>query len=271
MTEVTDPPPFLVDRTDGVLTLTFNRPEHGNAMPPASTPDLIALLEDAQNDPAIRALVVCGKGKHFTTGGDLAVFAKGVAEGPAALQADFTIRMASVKRLVQALLAFDRPVVAAVKGGVAGAGLLFSLAADIVIGDDTAFFLFAHQRMGLNPDAGVSWLLPRVIGVRPAKMLTLTAARVEAEEAQRLGLLSRIVAADMLDEEVGKLARRLARAPQHATRTAKRLLDQAAMTTLSDQLDAENAGVIQAVGDPDFAEGVTSFIEKRPPSFPSVR
>lgn len=264
-------PAYLVERLDGVLTFTLNRPEQGNAVPPSAAPGMAALFEDAQQDASIRCILIQGAGKHFTTGGDVAGFARGVAEGPAKLQADFTVRMANVKRLVLALVRFDRPIVAAVKGAVVGAGLFYSLAADIVLGDDTAFFLFGHQRMGLSPDTGVSWLLPRITGVRPAKELLLSAARVEAQDAKALGLLSRIVAPGKLEEAAMELAKRLARAPQYATRMAKRLVNQAGSTSLEDHLDAEGEAIITSVGDPDFAEGVGAFMEKRPARFPSAQ
>jgi len=265
------PKPYLVEKAGGVLTLTLNRPEQGNSLPPSAVPGLVTVFNEAQADGCIRCILIRGEGKHFSTGGDIAGFARGVSEGVTALQADFKIRLGNVKNLVTAMLAFDRPIVAAVRGGVAGAGLLYSLAADLVIADETAFFLFAHQRMGLSPDAGVTWLLPRIVGLRTAKMMILTAAKVEAVEALRVGLVSRIVALDQLDQEAHAAATRFAKGPQHAIRTAKWLLDGALTTELSAQLDAEATGVVDSVGDPDFAEGVRSFIEKRPVRFPSAR
>ncbi len=263
--------PFLTDLNDGVLTLSFNRPHQGNSVPPESVPEMIGIFERAQNNPKVRCLVIRGEGKHFALGADINRFALGVAEGVDALQADFRTRMANAERLVRALAMFDRPIIAEVRGGVAGAGLLYPLVADFVIADTSCFFLFAHQRMALSPDGGVSWLLPRAVGVVRAKELLLSAARVEAEEALKLGLVSRLFEVEALSEEVGKLAGRMASAPQFAVRTAKRLVDAASSASLEDHLRAEGEGIVTAVGDPDFAEAVTSFVEKRKPDFPSTR
>ena len=206
----------------------------------------------------------------FSAGGDLVGFAHSIEQEPEARQADFARRLAVVGELVQAVVAFDRPDVAAIRGAAAGLGLLYPVAADVAIGDESAAFVFAHQRVGLSPDGGVTALLPQVVGERMARTLLLTAARLDAAEAHRLGILSRIVPADGLAHESEQLARHLAQAPQRAIVAAKRLVNASSSNALAAQLAAETAAMVGCVGDPDFVEGVRAFLEKRRPAFPSA-
>ena len=263
---------YLVEIDAGVLRLSFNRPEFGNAVPTTAVPHLIALFEQAKDDPSIRVILVRGEGKMFSAGGDVASFKRSLEQDRATRQADFAERLPRLRRLVEAVVAFDKPMVAAIRGSCAGAGLLYPLAADVVVGEADANFVFAHQRIGLSPDGGVTALLPRAIGARPARRLLLTAANVDAEEALRVGLLDEIVETGTLEQATLKIARRLAKAPQLAIRTAKRLLtSQAAGASLAELLDGETAGIVASVGDDDFAEGVSAFLEKRAAVFPSAR
>jgi 2-(1,2-epoxy-1,2-dihydrophenyl)acetyl-CoA isomerase len=262
---------YLVTREAGLLRITFNRPEQGNSLPPTAVPDLTNLLRAAQSDPSVRCLLFDSTGKMFSAGGDVGGFAKALALDPTARQQDFARRLANLAGLVEALAAFDRPVVAAVRGAAAGAGLLYPLIADYAIGDPSALFVFAHQRVGLSPDAGVSYLLPRVVGERAARTLLLTAAKVDAQEALRLGILSRVVPADMFEADVTSAGRRLAAAPQGAIVAAKRLVNEAPSRSLAEHLAAETAQIVQCVAQPDFEEGVRAFMEKRQPLFPSTR
>jgi 2-(1,2-epoxy-1,2-dihydrophenyl)acetyl-CoA isomerase len=262
---------YGVTRGDGLLRITFDRPEQGNALPPGAVPQLTALLRAAQSDRSVRCLLFEGAGKVFSAGGDVAGFAKSLEIDPAARQQDFARRLGNLSALVEALAAFERPIVVGVRGAAAGAGLLYPLIADYVVGDPSASFVFAHQRVGLSPDGGVSYLLPRVVGERAARTLLLTAAKIDAQEALRLGILSRLVAADVFEADVMSAARRLAAAPQQAVAAAKRLVNEASQNSLARQLEAERAQIVQCVAHPDFEEGVRAFLEKRRPDFPSTR
>lgn len=262
---------FLVDFNDGLLRLTLNRPEFGNAMPPTAVPGLIALFRSAQADPAVRCIMMDGKGKIFCAGGDVGGFAKSLEQQATVRQASFAERLASLGVLVEAVASFDRPIIVAVRGAVAGAGLLYPLVADYVLGDGTAVFAFAHQRVGLSPDGGVSYFLPQVVGTRMARTLLLTAAKLDAAEALRIGILSKIVPGEELEQEFVAAARRFAAAPQRAIVSAKRLVNQAHSRTLAEQLQEEGASIVACVGDPDFEEGVKAFLEKRRANFPSAR
>lgn len=258
---------LLVERSDGVLKLTLNRPKFRNAISSEMTPVLARIFGEAQADPSVRCILIAGAGEHFSAGGDIAGFKRSL-EIPAAQRRDeFNERLNRASVMVQTLLAFDRPIVVRCKGAVAGAGLMFVLAADLVLADETASFMFAHQRMALSPDGGVSWLLPRVVGLRQAKRLLLTAATIGSTEALNLGLVTALHAASELDAAIETTIRALARAPQEATRTAKRLLDQSLANTAASQLDAEREGIVRCVGENDFAEAVDAFLAKRPARF----
>jgi 2-(1,2-epoxy-1,2-dihydrophenyl)acetyl-CoA isomerase len=262
---------YLVDLSDGVLTLSFNRPEAGNALPPQAVPHLLALLEGLPTNPEVRVLVVRGEGANFSVGGDIRGFARQLQQPTEQLQADFAQRLVLVARLAQAVAAQDIPIIAACRGATAGAGLMWVLGADVVVADESACFSFAHQRVGLTPDGAVSYLLPRVVGLRRATELIISAARVDAQEAWRIGIVSRIVPALRLDDEAREQARRFARAPRGVLRRAKRLLAESPNRSLAEQLAAEREAIITSVADPDFAEGVNAFLEGRAPSFPSAR
>lgn len=263
-------PPFLVDLADGMLTLSFNRPAHGNAIPQEAVPQLAELFASISRDPAVRVLLVRGEGAHFSAGGDVRSFMRALEQPVDERRANFGERLSAVQAMVEAYLAIEVPVVAACQGAIAGAGLMFALGADYVLVDETVTFLFSHQRVGLPPDGGVSVLLPRVVGQRRAAELILTAARVDAQEAYRLGLASRIVPASELATEGEAQAKRFARAPVGAVRKAKALIASSGELTVRQQLEAERAGIVEAVGGPDFEEGVRAFIEKRQPVFPSA-
>lgn len=263
--------PYVVDRTGGVLTLSLNRPDQGNAIPQSAVSGLTDLFLSIGSDPDVRALLVRGEGANFSAGGNVKDFALTLDLSVEERRANFAGRLDAVRAMVEAYLAVEVPVIAACQGAVAGAGLMFALGADYVLADKTVAFLFSHQRVGLPPDGGVSLLLPKVVGERRARELILTAARVDADEAYRIGIATRIVEADELLTAAQAQARRFARAPAGAVRQAKRLVAASSTQSASAQLLAERDGIVQAVGEPDFEEGVRAFIEKRQPDFPSAK
>ncbi|MGK2908239.1 MAG: enoyl-CoA hydratase/isomerase family protein [Sphingobium sp.] len=271
MIQSADDGSYLVELDEGVLRLSFNRPQFGNAIPSNAVPQLTMLFQAAQADPAVRCILVRGEGRIFSAGGDVAAFSKSIEQDAETRQADFAQRLPRARALVEAIAAYDRPIVTSVRGAAAGAGLFYPLVADYAIGDDSATFVFAHQKVGLSPDAGVTAVLPQVVGIRTARMLLMTAAKVDAQDALRLGILHAVVDADVLEDKAMKMAKRLARAPQRAIILAKTMTNATPFRSLADILDAETAGIVRCVGDPDFAEGVRAFIEKRPAVFPSTQ
>lgn len=262
---------LMMERSDGILTLTLNRPDQGNAISPEDVAALTAAFQDAQADPGIRCLIIAGAGKHFCTGGSVSGFARDLERGVEDRREDFHARLDRVAALIQTIVAIDRPVIARVHGVVAGAGMMLALTADLVIGDETASFMFAQRRVGLSPDGGISYFLPRIVGARMAARLVLTAARIAAAEALSLGLLSELVPAERLNLRVAEIAADLAQAPQQAVKCAKSLLRRSPSSSLGEQLAAERDAIRLLVGTADFAEGVRAFTEKRPALFPSYR
>jgi 2-(1,2-epoxy-1,2-dihydrophenyl)acetyl-CoA isomerase len=230
-------------------------------------PKLTAILRDAQQNPDVRCILITGAGDHFSAGGDIGGFQQTLALSAEERQMEFRGRMGRVAEMAKAFADFDRPIVARCVGSVAGVGLGLALAADMVLASETATFFFAHQRMALIPDGGVTWLLPRLIGARNAKRLLLTAAKVDSAEALQLGLVTSVHPAGELDSAVAKTIGALVRAPQEAVKGTKRLLNNSFSNSLAQQLDDECDGLVHCVGQQDFAEAIEAFMAKRAPAF----
>lgn len=262
---------ILSSLEEGVLTITFNRPAFRNAFITGMSAVITDLLRSSQADKAVRCVVFRGAGEHFSAGADITGFKRSLEQSVAERQQSYRDRLNQTRQLVNTLVGFDKPVISALRGGVAGAGLLFPLASDLVLGDETATLLFAHRRMGLVPDGGVSWLLPKVVGWRAAKRLLLSAAVVKAAEAKSLGIMDILCSAQDLDEAVRGAALDFAAASQTAVAGTKKLLNASRDNSLDQQLQAETEGIVESVASADFAEAVTAFLEKRSPDFPSAR
>jgi len=262
---------YLAEVADGVLTISFNRPEMGNAMVTHMVPPLTELFHLAQAREDIRVVLVRGQGKFFSAGGDVAGFARTLEMDVPERLEEWTGRLNRVRGLVEAVLAFEGPLVAQMRGPVAGVAMIFPLAADHVIGDETSMYVFAHLGIGVSTDGGVSKLLSDCVGTRSARSLLMTGARVKAEEALRTGLINRLVPGEELEAEVAQTVARMAKGPQGALRGIKRLVREAEGRTMGDHLDAERDAFLDRVVDEDFREGVSAFLEKRKPDFPSAR
>lgn len=248
---------------DGVARLTLNRPHAANTIDAPMAAALLAAVSELNEDDRVRALVMRGAGKMFCAGGDLQRFAK---EGDAApdyidgLIQDFH---ASLKLLEN----FRAPVIAAVHGAAAGAGMGLALLADIVVAADTSRFVMAYTRAGLTPDGGTSWILPHLIGLRRALELTLLNRTLTAPEALEFGMITEVVADQALDQRVDELARELADGPTRAYVNARRLLRHAHHTDYATHLDAEAASIVASFETKDGLEGVRAFRERRTPRF----
>jgi 2-(1,2-epoxy-1,2-dihydrophenyl)acetyl-CoA isomerase len=262
---------FNVAVAEGVLTLSLNRPALGNALPSAAIPQLEMLFRKINGRADVRVVLMRGEGASFCAGGDVKGFAETIDQTPDARRADYFARMDRARLQMEAFLALTCPIIVACQGAVAGAAVAYPLGADIALAEPDARFVFPHQRLGLPPDGGLTYLLPRVVGVRKASELALTAATIGADEALRLGIISRIVPAITLQEEARSIAQRIAAAPRGAVRRARLLLRESLGRTASEQLMAERDAVADSVAEPDFEEGVRAFVEKRPANFPSTR
>lgn len=248
----------LVDRTDGIVTLTLNRPEKKNAANAVMWQELLECFREVAGRADDRVLVVTGAGDAFCSGADLS--SVGPLDQPMAL-------MRRVGDVAMALHRVPQPTIAKVNGVAAGAGCNLALGCDLVVASDEARFSEIFSRRGLSIDFGGSWLLPRLVGLHRAKELTLLAPMVSATEAFDLGLVNRVVAAADLDAFVADWAHQLAAGPPIALAMSKSLLDQSFEVTLAQALDDE--GRCQAVNfaTADTAEALTAFLEKRPPHF----
>jgi 2-(1,2-epoxy-1,2-dihydrophenyl)acetyl-CoA isomerase len=256
-----DAPRIRVAVADGVATITLARPDALNALDRPMREELIAAFRAAERDRAVRAILLAAEGRAFCAGQDLRETFGG--DGPTLTE---EIRQ-RYNPLILAIHRSSRPVVAAINGVAAGAGCSLALACDIRIAADNASIVLAFGRIGLVPDSGVSWFLPRLVGTARAADLALVGDALTAEEAARIGLVSRVVPADALAEAARAVAVRLAAGSPTAMGLTKRALDFAAGSTLEDALEHE--AWLQGIAgrSADHAEGLAAFREKRPPRF----
>ncbi|MHB1627705.1 MAG: enoyl-CoA hydratase-related protein [Bacilli bacterium] len=245
----------------GVLTLTLNRPEVLNAFNRALAAELAAGLAEAAGNPSIRAVVITGRGRGFCSGQDLGATTPG--EGTAI--ADVVREM--YNPLISAMRELPKPIVASVGGVAAGAGMSLALAADLRIASASARFAYGFSGVGLAPDSGASYFLPRIVGMARALELALLCGEVDAEQALRLGLVTKVVADAELARETGLLAARLASGPTVAFGLTKRVIYEGSTGALSDALEREALYQQLAAETDDFREGLRAFAEKRPPRF----
>ena len=247
-------------RDGSVLTITLNRPEVLNALNRAMHEGLHAGLEEAAADPAVRAVVITGAGRGFCVGQDLQEFSGGAGDVADNLRRNY-------HRNVLAIRALEKPVLAAVNGPAAGAGVSLALACDVRIAADAASFVPAFISIGLVPDSGGTWLARRLLGTARAFEWLTTGRRLGAEEARAWGLVSEVVPADELAERAQEVARLFAAMPTRAVSETKRLLDTAETATFAEQLELEAQTQADLTKTHDFREGVAAFLEKREPQF----
>ena len=253
----------LLNVEDGIARIRFNRPAALNAIDEAIARGFLAACEGVSQRSDVRVVVLCGAGRAFMAGGDVRRMRD--AEPDAATLADALLGLINPALLLLAELPV--PVLASVHGAVAGAGVGVALAADLaIVADDTQFNL-AYGRIGATPDVGTTWMLPRLVGLRRALEMALLSETHDATEALRLGLVNRVVPRAALEAETDALARQLAAGPTLAHGRAQRLLRAAFDATLPQQLEAERAAFIESTRTADFREGVSAFVEKRPPRF----
>jgi 2-(1,2-epoxy-1,2-dihydrophenyl)acetyl-CoA isomerase len=244
-----------------VATITLNRPDTLNALNPAMLDELRGAAEGLEAAGA-RCLLLTGEGRGFSSGADLA------ASGGGGLPEDVGLALEQhFNPLVEALFALDIPVVAAVNGPCAGAGCSLALAADLVVAARSAYFLQAFVNIGLVPDAGATWLLPRLAGRARALEMMMLGERIPAEQALEWGLIARVVDDDDLASEAVALATRLAQGPTVALGLIRRLTRESAQRPLTEALAAERIAQRDAGNTEDFKAAVVAFLQKRQPQF----
>lgn len=259
--------PLAVTRTDGVGTLSLNRPGALNALDFAMMDALVDATRELADDVSLRVVVVRGEGSHFMAGGDIRAFAGELSRGADERRDLFARAVDRVHAAIENLARMPHPVVARVQGAVAGFGLSLMNACDLVIAADDAYFAAGYRNIALSPDGGGTYSLPRIVGPRRAAEILLLAQRFDAHEAQRLGLVNRVVPLADLDTEVATVVDALRHGPVHALRATKRLLRDSPQRSLSEQLHAEALSFGHCSAQDDFVEGITAFIAKRSPDF----
>ena len=260
---MTSESPILVEQRAGYRVITLNRPDKLNAFNEAMHQALRKAIDDAEADENCRALMITGAGRGFCTGQDLSDRLLKPGEAPVprnSLEQHYN-------PLVRKLRSLPFPVIAAVNGVAAGAGANIALACDIVIASLKASFIQSFARVGLIPDSGGTWFLPRLVGDARARGLALLAQELPAEKAASWGLIWRAVDDEVLMHEAARICEHFAIAPTQGLALIKRALNESATNTLDAQLDLERDIQREAHLTPDYAEGVRAFMEKRKANF----
>lgn len=251
----------LLRQRDGpIARLQFNRPAVLNALDRATAVEFAHACHELASDPSVRAVVVCGAGRAFMAGGDLAELHSDPTGAAVAL-------IGPMHEGLVLLAEMRAPVIASLHGAVAGAGLSLALACDFALAAEDTRFSLAYVNIGASCDVSASWSLPRVVGLRKALEIALLGETFDAAEALRLGLVNRVVPVAELEARTMQLAQRLANGPAQAIAQLKRLMRTSFERDLRGQLDAERAAFLSCAATADFAEGVEAFIGKRPPRF----
>jgi 2-(1,2-epoxy-1,2-dihydrophenyl)acetyl-CoA isomerase len=254
---------ILFDVKDNIARITLNRPEAANALNVDMSKDLMQASLRCSEDPTIRAVIITGTGRMFSGGGDLKSFAAHGDNMPYHLKEVTTYLHAAVSRFTR----MDAPVIAAVNGTAAGAGLSLVCSCDLVIAAESAKFTMAYTRIGLTPDGSSTYFLPRIVGLRRALELTLTNRMFSAQEAEAWGIVTKVVPDANLQAEADTLAAQLAASATGALGAAKRLLHNGWNETLETQMELETQTIAARAHTADGREGVTAFLEKRAAKF----
>jgi 2-(1,2-epoxy-1,2-dihydrophenyl)acetyl-CoA isomerase len=259
----------LYEVEGGIATITLNRPESLNSMNPEMLETMHGVAQRAADDPAVRCVVITGNGRAFSAGGDV----KGMAgrnEGqarPATPPADPTVGLRKQEEVSRLLQEMPKPTIAAINGVAVGAGLSVALSADLRVASDQARLGTAFAKVGFSGDFGGTWLLQRLVGPAKAKEMYFMADLVNAEEALRLGLVTKVVAHDSLMDETMALARRLASGPTLAYGRMKDNFTFGATNSFGDTLTREAGNMIASSATEDHRNAARAFVEKREPTF----
>jgi 2-(1,2-epoxy-1,2-dihydrophenyl)acetyl-CoA isomerase len=255
---------ILVDISDNIAWITFNRPEARNALDMEMREAFVGILADLEQDDSVRCLVIRGAGKSFLAGGDV----KTMYEATQSMTAEerYKQRLHSMHVTdyrIQALRRMPKPVLASVHGACAGGGLSLVGACDLAIAAEGTKFTFAFSKIGVSPDGGSSFFLPRLMGMKKAFELAFLSDLFDADTAREIGLVNWVVPQDKLAEETEKIAKRLASAATKALGNTKALLNASLNNTIEQQMTLETRSLAECMMSEDHVEGVTAFVEKR--------
>lgn len=254
---------LLFEREGAVARLTLNRPTAGNSI---NIPLARALMEAAircDEDDSVRCVLLTGRGSLFSAGGDVRAFAEAGESIPALIKELTAYLHLAIARFA----GMDKPLVTVINGPAAGAGLGLAMLGDIVLAARSAHFTVAHTAIGLSPDGGCTWLLPRLVGLRRAQELVLTNRRVSAEEAEKIGLITRVVDDALFWDEARAVARQVAESATKALGHTRRLLLSSFNASQQTQLDAEAYSIADLARSDHSREGISAFTQKRKPNY----
>lgn len=255
-------PSILLDKQHGVATITLNRPEAYNSINSELAHAWIAALDDCAADPQVRALVLTGAGKAFCAGQDL----KEVTDPN--LNPGFEVLMNEhYTPIITRITELEKPIIAAVNGVAAGAGANFALACDIIIASEKASFIQAFSAIGLIPDSGGTFNLPRIVGRAKAMAYAMLGDKLSATEAERVGMIYKAVPAQEFEEVIASTSRRLATMATKGLGLTKRAINASFSNTFTEQIALETELQLIASSSADYHEGVAAFVEKRKPIF----
>jgi enoyl-CoA hydratase/carnithine racemase len=255
----------IVERQEGVVTLTLNRPDKMNAINGPMWRELIEVFDEVADRREDRVLVITGAGDGFCSGADLTD--TGNTDNLQGGVGTSLRQMRVVGRAALRLHELPKPTIAAVNGVAAGAGCNLALGCDLIIASDRARFTEIFSKRGLNVDFGGSWVLPRLVGLHKAKELVFLADILDADEAERVGIVNRVVPHEELEKAVGELAARLAALPPLQLSVSKRLLNQSYSVSMADALEFEDVAQTMNFSSKDTAEAMLAFVQKREPKF----
>lgn len=258
---------LLLEISEGVATLTLNRPDRLNAISPQMTDELTEATLAVERDDAVRCVVLRGAGSAFMAGGDVKTMHELLEADRNGHVGRMERRVVRVHQFISPLRRMPKPVLAAVQGPIAGFGVGLAMAADLVVARDDAFFLLAYRHVGLTGDGGVTHFLPRMIGERKALELMLLGEKLPAQEAQNLGLINWVVPAAEFESFIQRTARQLADGPTRVLGRTKQLVRTSFDHSWEQQSQREAEGIAFAGGTEDHLEGVRAFVEKRKPQF----
>jgi 2-(1,2-epoxy-1,2-dihydrophenyl)acetyl-CoA isomerase len=255
--------PVIVKKENGVAWITINRPDVLNACNMDTLKRLQNALKEAETDSSVRCLVLTGAGRAFCAGADLQSLKKRGFGTSISLMEDLK---EGFNPIVSKMRTIDKPVIAMINGAAAGAGMGLALAADLKIMAESAKFVEAFAKIGLVPDSGATFFMPRLLGISKAMELAFTGEGIDAKEAERLGAINKVVPLDQLEKETRALAEKLAQGPK-GIGLAKRAINKALYSDLDTALDYEAYMQEIAGSTDDYKEGLKAFGEKRPPRF----
>lgn len=252
-----------LEKRGALAVITLCRGERMNVFNLDSGRELLDALMDAGADRRVRCLVVTGTGRVFCAGGDIELMRKSIEEGGH----DMKVLPTYLHGIISEVRRMEKPVVSAINGVAAGAGIGLALSADLVFASESATFVLAYANIGLSPDGGATFLLAREMGYHRAMELMLTGKTLSAREAESLGLVNRVIEGEMLMDEVLEVAEKVASGPTTAYARAKSLFNIAFFEDVETQLERERQFLIKQFETDDFREGVSAFLEKRAPEF----